>query len=150
MRIPVLNIGGGFNSQIQFKNGWGAQGFAFIQGSQVQLQGRRGGFAFYSAGVKKDFKNKKGSIGLAGENFLTKSFNIHTNLSNSQFTQVSDIHLFMRGVRLTFSYKIGKMTAQAPRKKGKSVNNDDVKSGGDGMQGGAPAGGSTAPGGRPR
>ncbi len=145
-----LNVGGGFTSQIQFKNGWGAQGFAFVQGSQVQLQGRRGGFAFYSAGVKKDFKNKKGSIGLAGENFLTKSFNIRTNLSTSQFTQVSDLRLFMRGVRLTFTYKIGKMTAQAPRKKGKSVNNDDVKSGGDGMQGGAPAGGGNAPGGRPR
>lgn len=144
-----FNVGGGLNTQIQFKNGWGAQAFGFLQGSQVQLQGRTGGFAFYSAGVKKDFKNKKGSIGIAGENFLTKSINIRTDRRSAQFTQLSDMHIFMRGVRLTFSYKIGKMTMDAPRKKGKSVNNDDVKSGGEGMQGGAPAtgGGATT---RPR
>ncbi|SDL51954.1 Outer membrane receptor proteins, mostly Fe transport [Siphonobacter aquaeclarae] len=144
-----LNVSGGFFTQFTFKNGWGAQGFAFLQGSQVQLQGRRGGFGFYSAGVKKDFKNKKGSIGLAGENFLTKNFHMHTQNSSPQFTQVSDIYIFMRGVRLTFTYKIGKMTMDAPRKKGKSVNNDDVKTGGDGMNqqqgGGTPSTGTARP-----
>ncbi|MFT4032713.1 MAG: TonB-dependent receptor [Siphonobacter sp.] len=140
-----FNISGGMFSQIQFKNGWGAQGFAFLQGKKVQLQGTTGGFAFYSVGLKKEFKDKKASLGLAAENFVTPSFRMLTRRESSQFTQVQDIHIFMRGIRLTFTYKIGKMTLDAPRKKGKSVNNDDVKSGGDtgGQQGGNMPGSTT-------
>lgn len=138
-----FNVSGGLFSQAQFKNGWGAQAFGFLQGSQVQLQGMQGGFGFYTVGIKKDFKNKKGSLGLAGENFLSKRYNIHTELKSSQFNQVNDIYLYNRGVRLTFTYKIGKMTMDAPKKKARSVNNDDVKTegGGQAAPGGAPAGG---------
>ena len=141
-----FNVSGGIFSQAQFKNGWGAQAFGFLQGSQVQLQGRQGGFGFYTVGIKKDFKNKKGSIGIAGENFLNKRFNIHTELKSAQFTQVNDVYLYNRGVRLTFTYKIGKMTMDAPKKKARSVNNDDVKSDGAGQ--GTPS--STPGGGTPR
>ena len=136
------NVSGGVFSQATFKNGWGAQAFGFLQGSQVQLQGMQGGFGFYTVGVKKDFKNKKGSIGIAAENFLSKRFNIHTELNSSQFNQVNDIYLYNRGVRATFTYKIGKMTMDAPKRKAKGVNNDDVKSEGGGQQqsGGTPGG----------
>ncbi len=141
-----MNVSGGLFSQAQFKNGWGAQAFGFLQASTIQLQGRQGGFGFYTMGVKKEFKNKKGSVGLAAENFLSRRFNIHTELNNSQrFSQVNDIYLYNRGIRLTFTYKIGKMTMDAPKKKARSVNNDDVKSDG-GTQpqsGSAPAGGGT-------
>lgn len=139
-----FNLSGGVFSQAQFKNGWGAQAFGFLQGSQVQLQGRQGGFGFYTVGVKKDFKNKKGSVGIAAENFLANRFNIHTELNSAQFNQVSDIYLYNRGIRLTFSYKIGKMTMDAPKKKARSVNNDDVKSDGSGQST------TPAPGGQPR
>ncbi|PLK45843.1 TonB-dependent receptor domain-containing protein [Emticicia sp. TH156] len=141
------NISGGLFSQATFKNGWGAQAFGFLQGNQVQLQGNQGGFGFYTIGIKKDFKNKKGSLGLAGENFLNKSFNIRSELKSAQFNQVNNIYMYNRGVRLTFSYKIGKMTVDAPKKKARSVNNDDVKS--DGQSGGQTTGGTTG-GGQPR
>ncbi len=138
-----INVSGGVFSQATFKNGWGAQAFGFMQGTQIQLQGRQGGFGFYTLGVKKEFGNKKGSVGLAAENFLSRRYNIHTELNSAQFNQVNDVYLYNRGVRLTFTYKIGKMTMEAPRKKAKSVNNDDVKSeGGSQTQSGpAPAGG---------
>jgi outer membrane receptor protein involved in Fe transport len=142
-----FTVGGGTFASATFKKGWGAQGFAFMQGSQVQLQGRQGGFGFYSLGVKKDFTNKKGSIGLAAENFLSNRYHIQTTLNSAQFNQVSNVYLYNRGVRLTFSYKIGKMTMEAPRKKAKSVNNDDVKGDGSQTQSG-PGGG--APGAGPR
>ncbi|QHV94339.1 TonB-dependent receptor domain-containing protein [Spirosoma endbachense] len=142
-----FNVGGGTFASAQFKNGWGAQAFGFMQGSQVQLQGRQGGFGFYTIGVKKDFSNKKGSVGIAAENFLSNRFNIHTVLNSPQFNQVNDVYLYNRGIRLTFTYKIGKMTMDAPRKKAKSVNNDDVKSDGSGQ---APAGGTPTGGGTPR
>jgi outer membrane receptor protein involved in Fe transport len=139
-----FNVSGGTFASAQFKNGWGAQAFGFLQGSQVQLQGRQGGFGFYTVGIKKDIANKKGSVGLAAENFLSNRFNIHTVLNSPQFSQVNDVYLYNRGIRLTFTYKIGKMTMDAPRKKAKSVNNDDVKSDGQApAAGGTPAGGGT-------
>ena len=139
-----FNLSGGLFGQAQFKKGWGVQAFGFMQGAQVQLQGRQGGFGFYTIGVKKDFKDKKASLGLAAENFLSDRFNIHTELNSPQFNQVSDVYLYNRGFRLTFSYKIGKMSAmEMPRKKGKSVNNDDIKTDGNGQNtsGGVPGGG---------
>ncbi|WP_080054371.1 TonB-dependent receptor domain-containing protein [Spirosoma aerolatum] len=142
-----MNIGGGTFMNATFKNGWGAQAFGFLQGSQVQLQGRQGGFGFYTIGVKKEFNNKKASLGLAAENFLNNRFNIHTTLNSPLFSQVNDVYMYNRGVRLTFTLKIGKMTMDAPRKKAKSVNNDDVKSDGSGQtqSGGTPGGGQSRP-----
>jgi len=135
-------------TSLTVKNGWGAQGFAFIRGKQVQLQGYQGGFAFYSLGVKKDFKNKRGSIGLAGENFFNHPFIVRSESSSPIFTQSSQNSLYNAGIRVNFSYKIGKLSFEdAPRKQGKSVNNDDIKTGdngGDnagGQQPAAPAGG---------
>jgi hypothetical protein len=43
---------------------------------------------------------------------------------------------------MTFTYKIGKMSAmEMPRKKGKSVNNDDIKTDGQNSGGSVPGGG---------
>ncbi|MCF2489473.1 TonB-dependent receptor domain-containing protein [Dyadobacter sp. CY347] len=137
-------VSGGLFSQATFKNGWGAQAFGFMQGNTVQLQGYQGGFGFYTVGVKKEFADKKASLGLAAENFLSRRFKMHTELKSLEFNQVNDIYMYNRGIRLTFTYKIGKMTMDAPKRKAKSVNNDDVKSEGSGQQSGpAPAGGGT-------
>ncbi|WP_157486530.1 TonB-dependent receptor domain-containing protein [Dyadobacter alkalitolerans] len=137
-------VSGGLFSQATFKNGWGAQAFGFMQGNTVQLQGHQGGFGFYTVGVKKEFADKKASLGLAAENFLSRRFKMHTELKSLEFNQVNDIYMYNRGIRLTFTYKIGKMTMDAPKRKAKSVNNDDVKSEGGGQQSGpAPAGGGT-------
>ncbi|MBD2699807.1 TonB-dependent receptor [Spirosoma sp. BT702] len=140
-----VNISGGSFLNATFKNGWGAQAFGFMQGNQVQLQGTQGGFAFYTVGVKKEFKDKKASVGLAAENFLNNRFNIHTVLNSPLFNQTNDVYLYNRGIRLTFTYKIGKMTMEAPRKKAKSVNNDDVKSDGQNQGGGGTSNGGGTP-----
>jgi outer membrane receptor protein involved in Fe transport len=147
-------MSGRFFSNLTIKNGWGLQGNAFARGNDVQLQGTQTGFLYYSLGVKKDFKNKRGSIGLGAENFLSRSFRVKTLLDTPTFTQTNINNLYNQGVRINFSYKLGKMSFEdeQPRRRRKSVNNDDVKSGGDGGgEGGggqpaAPAGG----GGRPR
>ncbi|GAB2557362.1 outer membrane beta-barrel family protein [Spirosoma aerophilum] len=141
-----FTIGGGTFASAQFKNGWGVQGFGFMQGTQVQLQGTQGGFGFYSLGIKKDIANKQGSIGLAAENFLSNRYHVNTVLNSAQFNQVSDTYLYNRGIRLTFTYKLGKMTVEGNRKKAKSVNNDDVKADGSAQ----PQSGGQAPGGSPR
>ncbi|MFT4031825.1 MAG: TonB-dependent receptor [Siphonobacter sp.] len=127
-----INVDFGTRWQGQFAKNWGIQAFGMIKGPQVQLQGRQGGFGFYSLGVKKDFNDKKSSVGLALENFLSSNIHMRTNLSSPAFTQISDTYMYNRGIRLTFSHKIGKMTMQSTRKKTKSVSNDDIKGDGGG------------------
>ena len=126
-----FNYGGRLMSQIQLKQGWGLQAFGFYRGKEVQLQGTRTGFYMYSLGFKKDFANKKGSIGFAAENFMTKGVRFTSDLSSAQFNQTSATQLYNRNFKITFNYSIGKMSFDAPKKKTKSVNNTDVMGGGE-------------------
>lgn len=131
------------------KKGWGLQLFSFYRGNQVQLQGTAGGFGIYSLSLKKDFLNKKGSIGFGAENFFTPTFKIRNEINSPIIAQKSLTTIQYTNFKINFSYRIGKMTFDSPAKKKKSVSNDDLKDGGDGgvqQQQAAPAGG----GGRPR
>ncbi len=138
---------------------WGLQAFGFYRGRQVQLQGFQSGFGVYSLSVKRDFSEKKGSIGFGAENFFTNSITIRNDISSPLLTQNSTNVLHNMSFKVYLSYRIGKLTVdQRPRNR-KGVNNDDLKEGGDngggadvgsGTQtsGGAPAAGRSA-GGRP-
>jgi outer membrane receptor protein involved in Fe transport len=150
--VPVSNQGWNHNGRlmtfITLKKGWQVQAFSFARGSRVLPMGRQGGFGFYSLGARKEFNNKKGSIGLSTQNFLAKSMNIKTTMESALFTQNSVNYMFNRGISVNLSYKLGKMGADAmmPKKRAKGVRNDDLKDGGgegNGQQqggGGAPAG----------
>ena len=63
-------IGGRLQTQIQLANGWGIQAFGGYRGNRVQLQGSQSGMGMYSLGFRKEFANKKGSLGLAADNFF--------------------------------------------------------------------------------
>ncbi|PWJ57559.1 outer membrane receptor protein involved in Fe transport [Dyadobacter jejuensis] len=128
---------GRLRASVSLNKGWGIQAGAFSRGRDVQLQGYETGFRMYDLGVKKDFANKRGSIGLAMENFLAPSFNMKTSIESSTFTQVNNNFLYNRGIRVNFSYRLGKMNfvEQKTRRK-KSINNDDQKSEGGSMSAG--------------
>lgn len=142
-------IRGRLMSQMTLGKGWGIQGFLFGRGPSVQLQGTQRATPMYSLGIKKDFNDKKGSIGLAGENFFTKGAKMTNEFVSDQFTQVSTTQVLNRGIKLTFSYKIGKMGFT--QRKTRSVKNDDVKEGdgggGDNGGGGQMQGGNGGQGG---
>ncbi|WP_414617660.1 TonB-dependent receptor domain-containing protein [Dyadobacter sp. 32] len=135
LSVPVsnsgFNYGGRLMSQVSLRQGWGLQAFGFYRGKEVQLQGTRTGFYMYSLGFKKDFANKKGSIGFGAENFLTKGVRFTSDLKSTQFNQTSATQLYNRNFKVTFSYAIGKMSFDAPKRKTKSVSNTDVMGGGD-------------------
>jgi outer membrane receptor protein involved in Fe transport len=112
-------------------NGWGLQFFGFLRGRQVQLQGYQGGFHVYSLSLKKDFLNKKVSFGLGAENFLTPSIKIKTTTVSPILDQQSYSTLHYLNFKVTFSYRIGKMTFDSPKKRNKmTISNDDMKEGG--------------------
>jgi outer membrane receptor protein involved in Fe transport len=146
---PIASQGWNLNGRLMtfatLKKGWQVQAFSFVRGSRVTPQGRQGGFGFYSLGMRKEFKNKKGSIGMSAQNFLTKSLNIRNSTESAFFTQKSINYMYNRGVSINLSYRLGKMgmDAMQPKKRAKGVKNDDVKDGGGDQQqgGGQPASG---------
>ena len=129
--------------------GWGFQFFTFYRGRQVQLQGIQGGFYVYSLALRKEFANKKGSVGFGAENFFYPRITIENTQDSPILSQNITNVITNLNFKVTFSYRIGKMSFDAPRGRKKSINNDDLKDegGGDGG-GGAPQGGGG--GGRPQ
>ncbi|TXH28165.1 MAG: TonB-dependent receptor [Cyclobacteriaceae bacterium] len=143
--------GRGFGSY-DLGKGWALQGFGFYRGRRVNLQGFQGGFGTYSIGARKEFKNKKGSIGAGLENFLAPSMKIRNSVVTKTETQSINQNSFteMRNFsfRINLSYRIGKMSFDQQRRRGRSVNNDDLKMGGDGDGGGMDNGGGNMNGGQ--
>ncbi|WP_201985939.1 TonB-dependent receptor domain-containing protein, partial [Hymenobacter rubidus] len=137
----------------KFTDVWALQAFGFYRGQQVQLQGYQSGFGFYGMSVRRDFADKKGSFGLGAQNFFTNAINIRNQVNSPLLDQTSVNVLHNLSFQVNFSYRIGKLTA-GPTRRGKSINNDDLKgeggggadlsgggTGGGGGGGGAPAGG---------
>ena len=122
-------LSGRMMTQVSLKNGWAVQAFGGGRGRNVQLQGSMSGMRMYSVGIRKEFKNKKGSLGLATENFVGGMVMV-TDLKSPLLTQTFTNRMHNQNIKLTFSYKIGNMK-MVEQKKTKSVKNDDVKSGGE-------------------
>jgi len=122
-------------------NRWALQGFGFYRGRRVNLQGYQGGFGTYSLGARREFKNKKGSIGLGLENFLAPSMKIRNMTETPTISQSSITVLNNFSFRVNVSYRIGKMSFEQQRRRSRSINNDDMKEGGGGDGGGMDNGG---------
>lgn len=150
-------VSGRMFGSYNFTKTWGLQFFGFYRGRQVQLQGYQGGFAMYSLSLKKDFANKKGSVGFGAENFFNvNGFKIKNQQESPILLQNSTTVVNNLSFKVNFSFRIGKMSfdQQRPSRR-RSINNDDLKDGGDGggmdnggqQGGGGFGGGQGAPGG---
>jgi outer membrane receptor protein involved in Fe transport len=139
--VPSGRLFGGYT----LNKGWALQFFGFYRGRRVQLQGVQGGFGIYSLAVRKDFANKKGSIGIGIENFFAKSITIRNETKTSTIDQRGFTTQNNLSFRINLSYRIGKLSFDNQPRRRKSINNDDLKdggdSGGDGSQGGGTGGG---------
>ena len=116
--------GGRMDTQLQFDNGWALQANIGYRGKDINLQGYRIGFAQYSLGGRKNFSNKRGSLGVAAENFLTRGMGFTSVLNSVQFNQDFRQYIYNASVRATFSYKIGNLNG-AKVKKGKSLSDEN-------------------------
>ncbi len=128
LSIPLSNTGvrwgGRFDTQIQFDKGWAIQANLGYRGKDIALQGYRIGFAQYSLGARKSFTNKRGSLGVAAENFLSNGMGFTSVLNSAQFNQDFRQYIYNSSIRLTFSYKIGNLNG-AKVKKSKSAGGDE-------------------------
>jgi hypothetical protein len=130
------------SAQYTFPKDFIFEAFGFINSPRRTIQGSSPSFGIYAFGVKKQFMNKKASIGFnAVQPFaVNKAFN--QNISSPGFSQSSKTQFPFQSFGLTFSYSFGKISFSNPQqKKKKGVNNDDQIQGGDQNGGGTPAGG---------
>ncbi|GAB4044386.1 TonB-dependent receptor [Spirosoma litoris] len=116
--------GGRMDTQIQFDKGWVLQANIGYRGKDIALQGYRIGFAQYSLGARKSFTNKRGSIGIVAENFLTRGMGFTSVLNSAQFNQDFRQYIYNSSVRATFSYKFGSLNG-AKVKKNKSLSDEN-------------------------
>lgn len=108
--------GGRMDTQLQLDKGWAVQANIGYRGKDINLQGYRIGFAQYSLGARKDFSNKRGSLGIAAENFLTRGMGFTSVLNSAQFDQDFRQYIYNASVRATFSYKLGSLNGAKVKK----------------------------------
>nr|WP_067061534.1 TonB-dependent receptor [Mucilaginibacter sp. L294] len=130
------------SAQVTLPNNFIVEAFGFSNSARRTIQGTSPAFGIYAFGIKKQFMDKKASIGFnTVQPFaVNKAFN--QNISSPGFTQSSRTQFPFQSFGITFSYSFGKISFKAPNptQKKKGVNNDDQIQGGD-QTGGAPAGG---------
>lgn len=112
---------------------WVFQAFGFSRGRRVQLQGSQGGFSIYGLSLNKEFKEKRGSIGFGAENFLTPEFKMNSEINSPTISQRSTNMMKNMNFKINFSYRIGKMSVSGPKRKSRSIDNQDLKEEGGGQ-----------------
>ncbi|MHB8208459.1 TonB-dependent receptor domain-containing protein, partial [Mucilaginibacter sp.] len=118
------------------------QVFAIENSPRRTIQGTNPSFSLLGFGVRKQFDNKKASIGINVLQPFNKYKYFDQNISSPGLVQTSSTAFPFRSVGLTFSYSFGKMTFSNPKPK-HGNNSDDEKQDDQGM-GGAPAAGGSS------
>ena len=112
------------NATYDFGNNLIGEVFGNYNSSQRTIQGTRPSFAFYNLAVRKQFWNKKASIGLTASDPFTKYIDQTTTTSGTNFTQTSLRQVPFRSFGITLSYKFGKL--EFKKEKDKDDNNNDA------------------------
>ena len=127
------NAGWNYNmtltSSWQFKGGWSAEFFGLLNSRQLTLQGRNPAFNLTNFGLKKELWKKKASLSLAVSNPFARYIKFKSDLSGTNFTQITEIGIPFRSFGVNFNYSFGKIEFKNPMGKKKGVNNDDLKQG---------------------
>jgi ferric enterobactin receptor len=97
------------NASYQFPANLMAEAFGNYNSSSRTLQGTRPQFFFYNVAVRKQFWDKKASIGLVANNPFSAYVNQYSTTQGASFNQVNIRQLPFRSFGITLSYKFGKL-----------------------------------------
>lgn len=109
-----------------FPKGLTFETFLIANSPRRTSQGKNPSFNMWNLGLKKEILDKKGSVGLTVIDPFNESKNFRQNITGSDFIQTSNFSVPFRSFGMSFSYRFGKMTMQAPGRK-RGVTNDDLK-----------------------
>ncbi|MFT3675442.1 MAG: TonB-dependent receptor [Chitinophagaceae bacterium] len=114
-------------TSIDLGKGWWHNFVGSFNSRRVILQGRMAAFYYHNTTLRKDFKNKRGSIGINIANPFMKGTRMRTSVMTALFEQNENNINYTRGFRISFQYRFGKLQqSKDPRKAKKIINNDDA------------------------
>jgi len=115
-------MGGSYN----LGKNWKAETFGFFRSPTQTIQGTTTSFSMMSFGIKKSFKNKRGSIGLRIIEPFQKNKEFISELDGEFFSQSSLRTIPFRSFAISFKYTIGKLNFKDGNKK-TNIKNDDIQ-----------------------
>jgi len=134
------------NTSYEFVKDLAAEFFINYRSSQQGIQGTSPAFYFYNFAVRKQFMNKKLSLGLTAANFLHQYIDVRSTTFGPGFTSSSLREIPLRSFGISLMYKFGKLEFKKEREPqdNNAPAQDDVApttgGGGGGGGGSAPAG----------
>ena len=118
------------NANVDLGKGYKVDSRIFFRSPRQTIQGERPSFSMMSFGFKKDFSNKRGSIGVgmiepfsAYKSFDTTIEGVMAN--GNRFETIREYEILFRSVNITFKYKFGQLNFD-PIKKKAVLENDDL------------------------
>jgi len=105
--------------------------FGFFQAPRFTLQGQNASFSIYGFGFRKDFKDF--SLGIRLIEPFVENKNFDSDITGTDFRQISSFVLPFRSVGVNFRYKFGKVDFKERKSK---IRNSDQKQGEGGNGGG--------------
>jgi len=130
-----------FSASVNLNSGFIAELFALENSPRYTLQGQSPSFSILGLGVRKQFWDKKASIGINTLEPFNKYKNFDSHTTSPGFTQNSHFAFPFRSVGVTFSYSFGKLTFATPKAKKGDVDEEKQGDQGIGGAGGGGAGG---------
>lgn len=121
------NMGGNYD----LGKGYKAETFGFFRPPNQTAQGYVPGFSMFSLGFKKEFNNKRGSIGLRFIEPFKKFKSFETELEGDDFYVYNNRNVVFRSIGISFKYTFGQLKFDAIKDRN-NIKNDDLKDGGDG------------------
>ena len=125
--IPTVNAFNyriNLNATYDFGNNFIGEVFGNYNGKQRTIQGTRPSFAFYNIALRKQFLNKKASIGLTAADPFSQYINQTSTTTGANFTQTSLRQVPFRSFGITLSYKFGKLDFKKDKEDEKDDNDD--------------------------
>jgi outer membrane receptor protein involved in Fe transport len=133
-RYTINNVDAGYNSQgtiyrinanasYQFPDNLAAEFFGSFNSRHHEAQGTFPSYTSYSLAVRQLLWNKKGSIALTANNFLSKYIYQQTDLYGPGFVSSSFRQIIYRSIGINFTWKFGKLEM---KKEPPEENNSDA------------------------
>jgi len=114
------------NSKIDLGKNYSFECRGWYRSPRQTIQGVIPSFSMVSFGLKKEFNNKRGSIGIGLIEPWIKYKSFETDLSGDNFVQRSNNQILFRSLQINFKYKFGRLKFD-PIKNKTTINNNDLK-----------------------
>ncbi|MBE50102.1 MAG: hypothetical protein CMP51_00130 [Flavobacteriales bacterium] len=122
-----------FGGTVKLKKGVKIETWGWFSSPQQTIQGATDSWSMMSFGIKRDFKNKRGSLGLRIVEPFNKYKNMRSEIIGENFTQNTNRQIAMRSYGISFSYTFGKLNFKEKRVTNK-IKNNDIQDGGNQQQ----------------